>query len=144
MTTDKIKLPGWFWFIMVLLLLWNIMGIGSFFYHVTISDEALQAMPDAERELYGNYPFWTQLAFAIAVLGGTLGCIGLMLRAKWSKPVLMMSLVAIVVQMYHSLFIAGSMEVYGPGAVVMPILVILVAVFLVWFAGVVDKKGWMK
>ncbi|MBU2916320.1 hypothetical protein [Reichenbachiella agariperforans] len=142
-TSENVKIPIWFWVVMILMLLWNLMGVGSFLYHALISDEALQAMPEAERDLYAKYPAWTYVAFALAVLGGTLGSIGLLLRASWSRMVLLVSLVAIVVQMYHSLFIAKSTEVYGPGAVVMPIMVVLVAVFLVWLAGYAQKRGWV-
>lgn len=144
MENQEIKIPKWYWILVVILLLWNLMGVGSFFQHTMISQEALDAMPANEAELYGKYPLWTHIAFALSVFGGVLGCIGLLLRKKWSKTILIISFVSIIVQMAHSLFIAKATEVYGPGAVVMPIMVILIGVFLVWLADFGIKKGWLK
>lgn len=138
------KIPGWFWVVAILMLLWNLMGVMSFFQNILISDETLKSLPQNEQELYGNYPLWTKIAFGIAVFGGAIGCIGLLLKAKWARTVFIISLVAILVQMYHSLFISGAMEVYGPGAAVMPVMVIAGAIFLVWFAGFGIKKAWLK
>ncbi len=142
--TEKSRIPVWFWIVTTILLVWNLMGVGSFFQHITVSEEALQALPTNERELYGQYPDWAKIAFALAVFGGAIGCIALLLRRKWARPVLVISLIAVIIQMFHSLFIAKAMDVYGPGSVVMPILVILISIFLVWFANYSFKKGWLR
>lgn len=143
--TDQIKkIPAWFWVVSIIMLLWNIMGVGSFFMHTFVSDEALQAMPEAERALYGEYPMWTHVVFAIATFAGLLGCIGLVMKKSWSKPIFMVSLIAIIVQMSHSLFMTSSVEVYGSAAYPMPILVVVIAIFLVWFSSNGTKKGWLN
>jgi hypothetical protein len=111
--------------------------------HTFITEEALMALPEAERDLYGSYPIWTQIIFAISVFAGTLGCIGLLLKKKWCKYLFIISLISIIVQMYHSLFMTEAMEVYGPTSVVMPILLILIGGFLIWFASFSTKKGWL-
>lgn len=144
MENTSSKVAIWFKVVLTFLFIWNLMGIGSFYVHVFISEETLAALPENERALYGQYPLWTEIAFAIAVLGGTIGSLGLLLRRKWAKPILILSLIAIVIQMFHSLVIADSMEVYGPGAVIMPIMVILLGIFLVWLANYATKKEWLK
>lgn len=144
MSTDSSKVPTWFWVVTAIMLLWNLIGVISFLQHITIPDDALQNLPDNEKEFYENYPLWTTIAFALAVFGGFIGCIGLLLRKKIAKPILIISLIAVVVQMYHSIFIAKAMDVYGPGAVVMPIMVILIAIFLVWLANFSINKKWIK
>lgn len=68
--STQIKIPKWFWVLAVIFLLWNIMGILSFFGHTFITEEALAQLPDNERALYGDYPFWTTIIFAIATFGG--------------------------------------------------------------------------
>ena len=83
MENEKSRIPVWFWVVAVILLLWNIMGVMSFFMHTFISDEALAKLPQQERELYGDYPMWTTIAFVIAVLGGFLGSLGLVLKKEW-------------------------------------------------------------
>jgi hypothetical protein len=140
------KLPKWYMILAVLFLLWNLMGVGSFVQHITISNspETLAALPANEAALYGKYPIWTHIAFAVSVFTGVLGCIGLLLKKKWSKPVFVISFVSIVIQMYHSLFMAKATDVYGPGAVFMPIMVILIGLFLIWMADYGIKKGYLQ
>ena len=143
--TDQInKIPIWFWVVSIVMLLWNIMGIGSFYMHSFISDEALQALPEAERALYGEYPMWTTVVFAIATFFGLIGCVGLVTKKAWSMRFFMVSLVAVLVQMWYSLFRTSSVDVYGNTAYYMPVLVIVVAIFLVWFSGFGIKKTWLS
>jgi hypothetical protein len=68
----------------------------------------------------------------------------LLLKKAWATPVLILSLIGIIVQMYHSLAIANSVEVYGPGSAVMPAIVVIVGVFLVWYARHASAKGWIS
>ena len=119
------------------------MGVASFFQHVFISDETLNALPMAEQDLYNSYPLWTKIAFAFAVFGGIIGAVGLILKQKWSKLAFIISLIAILPQMSYELFIANSKEVYGPGTEIMPISIIVFAGFLVWFSQFGIKKNWL-
>ena len=49
MENNKIKLPIWFWLITIFFILWNIMGVISFFAHTFISQEALDQLPANEK-----------------------------------------------------------------------------------------------
>jgi len=145
MENKKTKIPKWFWVGAIFFLLWNLMGILSFITHTFMSEEALAALPERERDLYGDYPFWTTIVFAIAVFFGLLGSLGLMFKKKWSKLAFIISLGAIVPQMIHNVFFTKSIEVYGPlQAASMPILVVLFGVFLVWFSMLGIKNNWLK
>ena len=135
----------WFWVVSIIFLLWNIMGVFSFLAHTFISDEAIAELPLNERELYGEYPLWTSIVFAIAVFAGLIGAIGLVLKKKWSKLAFVISLLAIIPQMIHNVFFTQSMEVYGTvQAVTMPALVLVFALFLVWFSSFGIKKQWLN
>jgi len=78
--TTTTKPATWFWIVSVLALLWNAMGDMAYIAQVTMSADALQALPEKERALYESLPTWATAAFAIAVWGSTLGCILLLLR----------------------------------------------------------------
>ena len=145
MENDKIKIPVWFWIVSILFLFWNLMGVASFFMHTFISKEALDALSAAERDLYNSYPLWTEIVFAIAVLFGLLGSVGLILKKKWSKMAFIISLVAIVPQMIQNVFFTKSVEVYGTAqAITMPILVVVFGILLVWFSSFAINKNWLK
>ena len=143
--STQIKIPKWFWVLVVIFLLWNIMGILSFFGHTFITEEALAKLPENERALYGDYPFWTTIIFAIATFGGLIGSIGLILKRKWSKLFFIISFLAIVPQMIHNVFFTKSIEVYGTAqAVTMPVLVVFIGAFLIWFSNYSIKESWLK
>lgn len=145
MSETNTKIPNWYWVVATILLLWNLMGIASFYMHVFISDEALAALPENEAALYGEYPMWTSIVFAIAVFGGTLGTVGLLIKRKWAKPIFILSLIAIIIQMSHSLFLTESMVVYGAvQAMTMPILVVLIAIYEITLANKAIGKGWIS
>jgi len=141
---NNTKIPTYFWGLSVFFLLWNIMGVASFFMHIFISEASLASLPVAEQELYNSYPMWTNVAFGFAVLGGFIGSIGLLRKRKWAKMAFIISLGAIVPQMIHNVFLANSIEVYGLGSVVMPLFVVVFGVFLVWFSGFCIGKKWLK
>jgi hypothetical protein len=144
MTTTPTKPTAAFWIISVLALLWNLMGVMAYIDHVTMAQEALQAKPIEEQQLYTNIPTWATAAFAIAVWVSTLGCILLLLRKKLATPVLIIAFAGIVVQMVHQLFISKSIEVYGPGGAIMPVMVVLIGAFLVWYSRKATAMGWLN
>ncbi len=146
MTNESItnKPPVWFWIVSVLTLLWNGAGVYQYLQQ-TYDTESHRAMYTAEQlEMVNNTPSWVMAAFAIAVFGGLLGCIGLLLRKKWAKSILLLSLIGIIVQLIYNLFISKAMEVYGPGAVIMPIMVLIVGILLILFAKKGISKGWLS
>lgn len=138
------KPPVWFWIVSALALIWNVMGVTAFVMQVTMSAEDMAALPDAERILYETTPMWATIAFAVAVFGGAIGCLFLLLRKKWATSMLMASLAGIIVQMIHSFFISNSFEVFGPGSAIMPIMVLLIAILLIWLAQSATKKSWIS
>lgn len=143
MENQETTIPKWHLALAIFFLLWNLMGVGSFFQHTFITEEDIAALPIAEQALYGSYPFWTTIAFAVAVFGGMIGSIGLIMKKKWSKSAFIISLAAIIPQMIHNLFFTKAREVYGPGTEVMPILIIVFGIFLVWFSSLGIKKNWL-
>ena len=89
----------------------------------------------------------------ISVRGWTMRFIGLvrrerspvmMLKKGWAAPLFLVSLLAVIVQFGHWLFLANAMEVYGTEAVFMPLLVTAIAAFLVWYSRDAKSKGWLS
>ena len=124
-------------------LVWNLLGVMAYVSQVTMSDAALLALPENERILYTSIPAWATSAFAIAVNGGALGCILLLMRKSWAFPILVLSLLGVLVQMTHSIFFTNSMEVYGPGGMIMPTMVLVVSIYLVWYSNHARTNGWI-
>ena len=132
----------WYWIIGVIALLWNGMGVNQYLQQAYNTDAFKAMYPDEKvMEIALNTPSWVMGAFAIAVFGGLLGSILLLLRKKIAKPIFLVSLIAIIIQMFYNVFMSGAMEVYGPGVVIMPIMVIGFAVFILWYTKKSEAKG---
>ena len=143
MTTTSTKPATWFWVVSVLALVWNLLGVGAYISQVTMSPEAIQALPDDQRAILESTPAWATGAFAVAVWGGALGSMLLLLRKSKAWGVFVVSFVGIVVQMVHAFLMSNSIEVYGPGGMIMPVMVLVFGAYLIWFAGKSRAKGWL-
>ena len=142
--TEKMiyETPKWFMIVVVVLLIWNLLGVMAYLAQVTMNQEALAALPEAQRQILENTPAWATAAFAIAVNGGTLGCLLLVLKKNLAAYLLQLSLAAVLVQMFYSFFMSNSFEVFGPGGLIMPVIVLVIAVFLVWLAATAKTNRW--
>lgn len=138
------NVPKWFLGVAIAALIWNLLGVFAYIVQMMITPEALTQLTAEERALFENTPAWATGAFAVAVWGGALGSLLFLLKKKSSKIVFIISLIGILVQMVHSFFISNNFDVYGPGAMIMPIMVIIVGVGLVWLSDKGVKEGWLN
>ncbi|WP_276392040.1 hypothetical protein [Eudoraea chungangensis] len=139
------KPPMWFWIVNILALLWNLMGVLAYLGQAYMTEESKADLTAEQLGLMESTPAWVTAVFAIAVWGGLLGCIALILRKRWAKPVLLLSFVAIVIQMGHSFFMTNASEVYGTvQGVVVPLFVILIGGALVQYSRFSIKKAWLR
>lgn len=143
MTNSTNKPTATFWIISVMALIWNIMGVAAYLGQAYMTDDVLKALPDDEQLYYNNVPAWVTAAFAIAVFAGFLGCVALLLRKSWSKTLFIISLIAVLAQFIHNFFIQNYMEVTANKAI-MPVVVIGIAIFLIWYSKKSDSKGWIS
>ncbi|MCB0449398.1 MAG: hypothetical protein KDC97_04695 [Confluentibacter sp.] len=138
MTNFKVKPPVWFWIVSAIALLWNAMGVNHYLGQAYQTESWRAALTDEQFEIISNFPAWITAAFAIAVFAGALGSLGLLLRKKWAYSLLLISLIAVIVQMGYILS-QGQADNIG-----MTISIILFSVFLVWFSKKSIAKGWIS
>jgi hypothetical protein len=136
--------PLWITVVLIILLIWNIIGVLNFYNQVTISEQDLMNLPIEQQNFIANIPFWTIIAFGIAVVGGSLGCMALLLKKKVANIFLQLSLAGVIAQMYHNLVIAKALDIYGPGQITMPIMIISFSILLVWLSKYATKKEWIS
>ena len=67
---DRSTPPKSFWIIAAIALVWNLMGVAAYLMQMTMSDEAIAALPEAQRALHESTPAWATGAYALAVPGG--------------------------------------------------------------------------
>ncbi len=133
-----------FWIIGIVALVWNLMGVFQYISQAYMTNETLAALSEAERALYENVPAWVTAVFAIAVFGGALGCLLLLLRKKMATTVFIISFIAILVQTTYNLFMSRASEVYGPGGLIMPIIILIIGLFLIWYSKKSSSNRWLS
>ncbi len=136
--------PAWFWVIGGVMLLWNLLGLMAFASQMAMTDESLKSLPAEQQKLYTDLPQWVSLFFAIAVIGGTLGCIVLLLRRKFAVVLFVASLVGVLVQYGHMLFFTETASVMGMGAMALPAVVVIVSIALVPYSMMCNSRGLLR
>jgi hypothetical protein len=132
-----------FWAIGVVALIWNVMGVLNFF--MQMNAEVLASFPESHRAIIEGRPAWASGGFAIAVFGGALGCLLLLLRKSVAYYLFIASLLGVIVTMTHTLGIASSTIDFSPVEISMMILMPLVAAaFLIWYSKQAESKGWIS
>ena len=135
--------PTWFRVVAVIAVLWNLLGVWQYLTSVGAAPPMRELTAD-EAALLAAAPAWYTAAFAIAVFAGLAGAIGLVMSRAWARPVLVLSLVAMIVQFTWWIFLSGAAERLGSAVYTAPAVVILVGFLLVWLAGVGVKRGWLR
>ena len=125
--TARSKPPVWYWLVSVIGLLWYLMDFSAFYMRVF----SLNSLPELQQSLYTTMPAWVNVVFALEVFGGLLGCIGLLLRKRWSLLLLCVSLLGVMAQSIYVWFLSDAVTVMGNAAVVMPLVAIVIASVLI-------------
>ncbi|MGH1366895.1 MAG: hypothetical protein ACRBF0_25270 [Calditrichia bacterium] len=142
--SDGNKLPTWFWVVSGIALVWNLMGLGAFFAQVMASPEQIAAMPEAHQELHHSTPGWVNIVFAVAVFGGVIGSVGLLMKKAWASMAFLASLAGVLLQSTNTFFLSNAVDVLGNQAIFGPLIVIIGAVALLWFSNMTKEKGWLN
>ena len=126
-----------FWIICVVTLIFNAMGVINYF--VQMNANSLAAFPESYRPIIEDRPAWATTAFAIAVFGGSLGCLLLLLKKSVAFYVLIGSLLGVIVTMMHIFGVAGfcSFEVW-----IGVLMQLVLTAFLIWYSKLAKRKGW--
>jgi len=128
-----------FWAIGVFALIWNLLGIVNYF--VQMDPDTLDAYRASERAIIEGRPAWATGAFALAVFGGALGCLLLLLRKSAALYLFIASLAGTIVTMVHALGVGidfGTAEILG--IILMPLGV---SAFLIWYSKYTESRNWI-
>lgn len=142
-TATMTSRPISYWLIAIFALLWNLLGVGAFLMQVLATPEQLAMMPPEQRQLHDATPAWLQVPYALAVFGGVLGAIGLLAKKRWAIGFFLLSLVALVVQVLGTFIATPAWTVLGPAALTMPVVLLAIALFLLWYSRRAAARGWL-
>jgi hypothetical protein len=129
--------PAWIRIVAALGLLWNLFG--AYQYLMTVG-----VVAGADEAAAAAMPAWVTGAFAVAVFGGALGCLGLLMLKGWSRLMLLASLLGVsAMDAWIFLLTDNGRAMAGPELGV-TIAVLVVAILLVGLANWAGRKGWLN
>jgi len=135
-----------FWAISILSLLWNAGGAYDYVMTRTRDSSYLAAFPPEMLGYLDAMPNWVSAAWAIGVWGAVLGSLLLLFRSRWALWAFIASFAGMIANLVYGLTIAASpmTKMMGAGAAMFTAAIVLVAVFLVWYARRLKKAGILR
>ena len=127
-----------FWIIGVVGLIFNLLGCAN--YISQMNAEMVASMPDVYRAIVESRPAWGTGAFAVAVFGGAIGCLLLLIRKSVAIYLFIVSLVGAVVAQLPFLGMAD----FPVEAWLGWLSQLAVAALLIWYSKLCTGKGWIS
>jgi len=138
------KPPTLFWVIAVVLLLWNLTGLMFYYGQVTMTPEMMaETFSEAERAFMEQMPVWATAAYATAVTAGVIGAVLLLLRKALALPLFIVSFAGVLIQDFEAFILSDAIAVWGSSALTLPLVVIVICVFEIWYSRSAKAKGWL-
>ncbi len=147
MTEESTSKPSTaYWVIAGALLVWNVIGLMFYYQQSTLTPEIMMDLGLTPQQMahITNTPAWGHSGYAIAVNAGVLGAILLLLRKAWAMPLFVISLVGVLVQDLDAIILRDAIEAWGPSGLALPIVVIVICVFEIWYTRAAKAKGWLS
>jgi hypothetical protein len=150
-TTAEGRTPTHLWIVAVLATLWN--AFGCYDYTMTrMRDTAYiaKSMPGVDPNValawVDSMPMYAQIGWGLGVWFGLLGSLLLFLRSRWAVWSFVVSLVGAILSLGYQIALAPPMPgTAGSGAMkLIPVIIILIAIFLAYYAVTMQKKGVLR
>lgn len=138
----RARTPWHLWVIGVIALLWNSMGAFDYLMTQTRNEAYMGNFTAEQLEFFYNLPTWVVAAWAIAVWGGVVGSLTLLLRKRFAVQVYLVSLIAMVITTIHNYLLANGLEVMGDMfSLIFTGAIFLIALILFFYALRMAKRN---
>ena len=144
-TIKAAKTPWHIWVVGVVSVLWNSVGAMDFVMTQSRNAAYMSSFTQAQLDFYYGFPFWVVATWAIAVWGGVLGSLALLLRKSLAVHLFLSSFICIILTDIRNFAFANGLRVMG-GAVALTIsaIVLLIGALLWVYARAMRKRGVLK
>jgi hypothetical protein len=135
------KTPRHLWAVGIVALLWNLLGAMDYIMTQTRNEAYMSQFTPDQLEFFYGFPAWLVAFWAVAVWGGVLGAVLLLMRRKLAVPVFLVSLLCMVVMSIHNYGFAGGAEIVGGTGFVFSVVIFVVALLLVIYSRRMAGRG---
>ena len=143
--TQAVRTPWHLWVVGIIATLWGAMGAMDYVMTQTRNEAYLSKFTPEQLEFFTSFPVWVVASWAIAVWGGVLGSLLLLLKRKLAVWVFLVSLIAMVLTTFHNFVLSNGMEHMGDGmSLVFTAARFVIAVVLFLYARTMEKRGILR
>jgi hypothetical protein len=135
------RAPWHLWLVGILGLLWDSVGAFDYLMTQTQNESYMSRFTPEQLEFFYGFPAWVVAFWAIAVWGGVLGTLLLLLRKRLAVPVLLASFLAMIVTAVHNFLLTNGLEVMGGTGLGFSVLIFVVALGLWLYARAMARRG---
>jgi len=138
------KTPWHLWLVGIVALLWDLMGAYDYLMTEMRNEAYMSRFTPEQLEFFYGFPTWIIAAWALAVWGGVLGSVLLLLRRRLAVPVFLVSLLAMVVTSVRNYGFADGLAASGTGGLVFSAVIFLFALFLLLYSRAMASRGLLR
>lgn len=135
------RAPWHLWLVGGLGLLWDSMGAFDYLMTQTQNESYMSRFTPEQLEFFYGFPAWLVAFWAIAVWGGVVGTLLLLLRKRHAVPVLLASFLAMMVTAVHNFFLSNGLEVMSAVDLMFSGLIFVIALGLWLYARAMARRG---
>ncbi|GAB7550665.1 hypothetical protein NRB_01590 [Novosphingobium sp. 11B] len=127
--------------ISILILIWNLIGDAAYLMQVNADLDDVAKTDPVTAQAFGSMPAWAWVAYAVAVWGGTLGAILLLMRREIAWVFFAASLAGVVMQFGWSFLGFGMIAAKGWSTAVFPAVIFAIALASLLYARAKARDG---
>ena len=135
------SVPKHLWIVGIVTLLWNLMGAYDYLMTQTRNEAYMAKFEQAQLDYYNAFPTWVEFFWALAVWGGVVGSVLLLLRKRLAVPVFLVSFASMVINAVYNFGLSNGMEVMGATGFGFTVVIFFVALGLVLYARAMQGRG---
>jgi len=128
-----------FWVIGAVALVWNAMGVLNLI--MQMNPDVLATYPESHQTIVANQTGWIAASVTVAIIGGAIGCVLLLLRKAGAVYLFYASLIGTIIVVAHTLSL--PIELRSSDIVLIIVMPVVVAALLAWYSRWTAMRGWI-
>ena len=128
-----------FWVVGAVALVWNAMGVLNLI--MQMNPDVLATYPESHQTIVANQTGWIAASVTVAIIGGAIGCVLLLLRKAGAVYLFYASLIGTIIVVAHTLSL--PIELSSSDIVLIIVMPVVVAALLAWYSRWTAMRGWI-
>lgn len=137
--------PLWFKIVGGWFVLWGLLGAFSVYLHVAYGPAMDPNATDWDRAYFNALPWWFVWDYVLAVAGGLLGGVAMLMRSRHAVWLAWLSVAGVVIQFGYVFALTDMIAHKGAAATLpFPLFILAMALAEVWVARMTVRRGWIS